>query len=67
MALTLDIRHYNAWWGLGNIDFKQERYVEAIERFKKAIEINKGCPVLFSYLGMSYSSIKDYKEALTQF
>ena len=21
-ALNLDIRHYNAWWGLGNIYFK---------------------------------------------
>ena len=25
------------------------------------------CPVLYSYLGMSYSSLKNYKEALNQF
>ena len=36
-ALNLDIRHYNAWWGLGNIYFKQEKYEKALEHFMKAI------------------------------
>lgn len=25
-ALTADERHYNAWWGLGNICLKQEKF-----------------------------------------
>lgn len=28
-ALNVDARHYNAWWGLGNIAYRQENYGEA--------------------------------------
>lgn len=28
-ALSYDVRHYNAWWGLGNISYKQEKYDKA--------------------------------------
>ena len=28
-ALTADERHYNAWWGLGNICLKQEKFEQA--------------------------------------
>lgn len=28
-ALAYDIRHYNGWWGLGNIAYKQEKYGKA--------------------------------------
>ena len=29
MALIADSRHYNAWWGLGNIAIRQENFGEA--------------------------------------
>ena len=32
-ALNFDKRHYNAWWGLGNICHKQERYENAAYNF----------------------------------
>lgn len=32
-ALNLDLRHYNAWWGLGNINYKLEKYDKAQENF----------------------------------
>lgn len=28
-ALTADETHYNAWWGLGNISLKQEKFDNA--------------------------------------
>ncbi len=28
-ALNNDLRHYNAWWGLGNILYKQQKYDKA--------------------------------------
>lgn len=28
-ALSVDMRHYNAWWGLGSIAYKQEAYGDA--------------------------------------
>lgn len=36
-ATKTDDRHYNAWWGLGNIFHKQERYDQAAFNFKQAI------------------------------
>lgn len=32
--------HYNAWWGLGSIAQKQEKFSEAHHHFKNAIDIN---------------------------
>jgi hypothetical protein len=28
-AINLDVKHYSAWWGQGNIAFKQEKYDKA--------------------------------------
>jgi anaphase-promoting complex subunit 3 len=60
-ALTLDIRSYSAWWGLGNLCYKQENYAKAAEHFQKAISINTRCPILYSYLGMTFASNRDYQ------
>ena len=32
-ALKADQSHYNAWWGLGNISYKQEKFPEAHQYF----------------------------------
>ena len=60
-AITLDLRCFSAWWGLGNLCFRQENYQKAIEHFTKAISINPRSPVLYSYLGLSYASAGDYE------
>jgi anaphase-promoting complex subunit 3 len=64
-ALTLDIRSYSAWWGLGNLCYKQENYAKAAEHFQKAISVNSRCPILYSYLGMTFASNRDYQRNLT--
>lgn len=67
ISLNYDIRHYNAWWGLGNICFKQEKYEKAVENFHRAISINANCPILYSYLGMTLAAMRRFSEALKHF
>jgi anaphase-promoting complex subunit 3 len=55
-ALSFDVRHYNAWWGLGNISYKQEKYDKAAESFEKAIGINPKNPVLYSFMGITLTA-----------
>jgi len=52
-ALKADERHYNAWWGLGNIFQKQEKYEQTEFNFNKAISINSRSAILYSYLGIT--------------
>lgn len=63
-ALNLDVRHYSAWWGQGNIAYKQERYERAYEYFKKALDINPKNPVLYSFMGMTLTAKREFVEAL---
>lgn len=63
-AIKCDPRHYNAWYGLGTIYFKQERSPEAAYHFTRASEINKYNPVLLCNLGQVYSAEGKYNEAL---
>jgi len=67
ITLNIDYRHYNAYWGLGNICFKQEKFDKAIEYFQNAIQINNKCSVLYTYLGMTYTSMGKYYDAYKQF
>ena len=38
-ALSVDRRHYNAWYGIGQIDFRQEKYELAATHFQRAMEV----------------------------
>lgn len=51
--MTVDSTHYNAWWGLGSIAQKQEKYSEAHHHFKSAIDINQRSAILWTYLGIT--------------
>lgn len=66
-ALSVDPRHYNAWWGLGNIYYRQEEFETARYHFLKAIEINKGNSVLRCFLGMVLESLQNPLMALEYF
>lgn len=57
-ALNYDSKNFNAYWGIGNVYLKQEKHDKAAENFKKGIEINDKCPVLFTYLGLAYGRMK---------
>lgn len=51
-SLLHDDRHYNAWYGLGSIYYRQERFELAEYHFRRAVDINKSSSVLHCYLGM---------------
>ena len=51
-AILYDDRHYNAWYGLGTIYYRQEKYDLAEFHFRKALSINNSSSVLKCFLGM---------------
>lgn len=55
-AIRLDERHYNAWYGLGAIYHRQEKYDLAEYHFHRAVTINAQSSVLRCNLGMSQYS-----------
>eukprot|EP01034_Spumella_vulgaris_P033364 gene33364-41173_t len=52
-ALLFNDRHYNAWYGLGSIYYRQERFELAEYHFKRALGLNAESSVLHCYLGMA--------------
>jgi tetratricopeptide (TPR) repeat protein len=50
-------RHYNAWYGLGSIYFRQEKYELAEYHFRRALGINPASSVLHCYLGACGASL----------
>ena len=52
-AISLDPRHYNAWYGLGSIFYRQEKFELSTYHFRRAIGINPSSSVLYCYLGMA--------------
>lgn len=66
-AISIDARHYNAWYGIGVIYNRQEQWNVAIYHFKHAITINRSSSVLYCYLGMSYFGRQQYDQALSMF
>jgi tetratricopeptide (TPR) repeat protein len=51
LAVLHNDRHYNAWYGLGSIYFRQEKYELAEYHFRTALSINPASSVLHCYLG----------------
>ena len=63
-ALRTDERHYNAWYGLGAIYYRQEKFEQAEYHYKRALAINKQSSVLHCHLGMCLQASKKYYDAL---
>ena len=57
-ALRIDARHYNAWFGLGLVYFRQEKHQLAVYHFQRAIRIHARSSVLHCYLGMVLHAAK---------
>lgn len=51
-ALRADDRHYNAWYGLGMVYYRQQQFSMAQYHFERAIEINPQNSVLHAFVGM---------------
>lgn len=63
-ALRIDSRHYNAWYGLGMIYLRQEKFEFAEHHFRSAFQINPRSSVLMCYLGMALHALKVCSQSL---
>ncbi|KAF4325024.1 hypothetical protein BBO99_00000618 [Phytophthora kernoviae] len=63
-AIRTDPRHYNAWYGLGTIYYRQEKFEFAEYHFKRALEINPRSSLLHCFLGMVLHATHKFDEAL---
>ena len=63
-ALRIDERHYNAWYGLGNIYYRQEKYDFSEHHLRKALNINPCSSPLYCYLGMALHANQKTLQAL---
>lgn len=63
-AIRLDCRHYNAWFGIGTICSKQERYRLAEIYYSRALEINTHSSVLMCHIGVVQHALKKVDKAL---
>ena len=62
--MNFDQRHFNDWWGLGNIHLKEQNFSEAIKYFRKALSINNKSGVLHFYLAKAYLQGRNISKAL---
>ncbi|GAB2222023.1 hypothetical protein Droror1_Dr00013220 [Drosera rotundifolia] len=63
-ALRIDSRHYNAWYGLGIIYLRQEKFEFSEHHFRMAFQINPRSSVILTYLGTALHALKRNDEAL---
>lgn len=63
-ALLKDNRHYNAWFGIGTIYSKQERYNMAEIHFRQAWRINPKNSVIMVHIGAMLFQLKHIDKAL---
>ncbi|KAL0477993.1 anaphase-promoting complex subunit 3 [Acrasis kona] len=63
-AIRIDSRHYNAWYGLGTVYLRQEKYPMAELHFMRALSINDKSSVLYCYCGISMMGSHRYQDAL---
>ena len=63
-AIMKDNRLYNAWYGIGSIYSKQERYSLAEYHFKHALKINPQSSVLMVHIGTMQFNLKKTEQAM---
>lgn len=59
-ATRLDSRHYNGWYGIGMIYYKQEKFPNAYSNYKRALEISPSNPILMCHLGLVCHQMKKH-------
>lgn len=63
-AILRDSRHYNAWFGIGTIFSKQERYELAELHYRKALAINPKNSVIMVHIGAMQFFLRKSEQAL---
>lgn len=57
-AIRINPRHYNAWFGVGTIYSKQERYSLAEWNYSRALSINPKSSVILCHIGIVQHALK---------
>ncbi|XP_039273316.1 cell division cycle protein 27 homolog [Styela clava] len=63
-AVKWNPRHYNAWYGIGTIYYKQEKFKIAEIHFRKAFAINPQNSVLLCHIGIVQHALKQTTSAI---
>ncbi|CAK9304069.1 unnamed protein product [Gordionus sp. m RMFG-2023] len=66
-AIKIDQNHYNAWYGLGMVSFKSEKYQKSEYYYKKALSINPKRAIMMCHLGIVYKQLCKYDQAMKCF
>jgi anaphase-promoting complex subunit 3 len=66
IATALDGRHYNAWYGLGAVFMRQEKYDLAEYHFRRALDCHPSSSVLRCCLGQALHAVGRHEEALQE-
>ena len=66
-AIAVESRHYRAWYGLGRVFEKLEKYDFAEQHYRIAASINPTNAILICCIGTCLEKLKNYKAALVQF
>lgn len=63
-ALLKDARHYNAWYGIGTIYSKQERFQLAEVHYRHSLKINRKNSVILVHIGVMQFYLNKREQAL---
>src|SRR5690606_22488319 len=63
-AIAIDRRHYNGWYGVGMIYYKQENYQLALHYYQRALTIAQHNPILMCHLAIVMHQLKQTEVAL---
>lgn len=63
-AILKDPRHYNAWYGIGNIYSKQERFQLAEIHYRHALRINRKNSVIVVHIGVMQLHLNQPEQAI---
>ena len=66
-ALSVDPTNYKAYYNLGNIQLKGNRYYSAIESYDKCLKIKKDFSYAWYNLGNVYLKLDNYQKAKSAF
>ncbi|EOA83360.1 uncharacterized protein SETTUDRAFT_155897 [Exserohilum turcica Et28A] len=66
-AISADNRHYNGWYGLGNVYERLGKYEVAEKHYRAAAEINQNNAMILVRIGLVLDRMKKIEPALLQF
>lgn len=67
LAISHDSRCYTAWFGLGSLYLRQEKFALALVHFTEAQRIHPQSSIIAAYVGLAMHALGRFEQALAQF